>query len=251
MQIEATKDLLYKMADDQLIIGHRNSEWTGLGPILEEDIAFSSMAQDKIGQSLALYTLLNDLNESEPDTLAFMRIEKQFHNCQFVELPIGDYDFSIIRQFLFDTSEYQRFEMLQESTYVPLAQVARKFRGEIKYHIMHARSFIHQLGNGSDESISRLQTSLNYAFPFALGIFEPSKFENELISEHIFKGEDYLKGLWLEKINEVIGETELQMPASEDQSPRIGGRYGDHTEYLQPLLDEMSEVFNVDPTADW
>ena len=251
MNIEAIKDLLYKMADDQLIIGHRNSEWTGLGPILEEDIAFSSMAQDKIGQSLTLYTLLNDLGESEPDTLAFMRNEKQFHNCQFVELPIGDYDFSIIRQFLFDTSEYLRFEMLQESSFEPLAQAAKKFRGEIKYHVMHAKSFIHQLGNGSDESISRLQTSLNYAYPFALGIFETSKFENELISENIFREEEYLKGLWLEKIIEVIGETQLQMPVLEDQSPRFGGRYGDHTEYLQPLLDEMSEVFNVDPTADW
>jgi ring-1,2-phenylacetyl-CoA epoxidase subunit PaaC len=65
------KELLYKMADDQLILGHRNSEWTGMGPLLEEDIAFSSMAQDKVGQSLALYTLLHELGESDPDTVAF------------------------------------------------------------------------------------------------------------------------------------------------------------------------------------
>ena len=96
MNTEAVKELLYKMADDLLIIGHRNSEWTGLGPILEEDIAFSSMAQDKIGQSQALFQLLHELGEQEPDTVAFTRNANQFHNAQFVELPNGDYDFSFM-----------------------------------------------------------------------------------------------------------------------------------------------------------
>ena len=73
---EAIKELLYKMADDQLILGHRNSEWTGFGPLLEEDIAFSSMAQDKIGHSLALYSILQQLGERDPDTVAFMRNAK-------------------------------------------------------------------------------------------------------------------------------------------------------------------------------
>ena len=73
------QEFLYKMADDLLILGHRNSEWTGFGPLLEEDIAFSSMAQDKIGQSLALYTILNQMGEQDPDTIAFMRNANQFH----------------------------------------------------------------------------------------------------------------------------------------------------------------------------
>jgi 1,2-phenylacetyl-CoA epoxidase catalytic subunit len=106
------KDLLYRLADDQLILGHRNSEWNGLGPILEEDIAFSSMAQDKLGHSLQLYTLLHQLGEAEPDTVAFTRNAPQFHCCQLVELPIGEYDFSLIRHFLFDHAELLRFEAL-------------------------------------------------------------------------------------------------------------------------------------------
>ena len=93
--VEAAKDLIYKMADDQLIIGHRNSEWTGLGPILEEDIAFSSMAQDKLGQSEHLYNLLHELGEADADTVAFTRNENQFHSCHLVELPIGEYDFQL------------------------------------------------------------------------------------------------------------------------------------------------------------
>ena len=98
------------MADDQLIIGHRNSEWNGLGPILEEDIAFSSMAQDKMGQSEHLYNLLNQLGEADADTVAFTRNAPQFHCSHLVELPIGGYDFSLIRHFLFDFAEYMRFE---------------------------------------------------------------------------------------------------------------------------------------------
>lgn len=113
--VEGLKELLYKMADDLLIIGHRNSEWTGLGPMLEEDIAFSSMAQDKIGQSLALFELLHELGESDPDTVAFTRNAPQFHCSQLVELPIGGYDFSMVRHFFFDHAEAIRFEMLTET----------------------------------------------------------------------------------------------------------------------------------------
>jgi ring-1,2-phenylacetyl-CoA epoxidase subunit PaaC len=82
--VEGLKDMLYRMADDLLIIGHRNSEWTGLGPVLEEDIAFSSMAQDKIGQSHAIFEILHEMGESEPDTVAFTRNDNQFHCCHLV-----------------------------------------------------------------------------------------------------------------------------------------------------------------------
>src|SRR2546422_1011522 len=97
---EAIKDLLFRMADDALVLGHRNSEWTGLGPILEEDIAFSSMAQDKIGHAQALYIILNEeFGEPIPDKLVYERNEKDFKCCHFVEMPIGEYDFSLVRHF--------------------------------------------------------------------------------------------------------------------------------------------------------
>ena len=142
MNTESIKELLYKMADDLLILGHRNSEWTGLGPILEEDIAFSSMAQDKIGQAQALYQILNTLGEDEPDTIAFMREASQFHNSQFVELPNGDYDFSCVRHFLYDHADQIRYNMLAESSFEPLAKVARKIKGELKYHVFHADTWL-------------------------------------------------------------------------------------------------------------
>jgi ring-1,2-phenylacetyl-CoA epoxidase subunit PaaC len=251
MKEQAIKELLFKMADDQLILGHRNSEWTGFGPLLEEDIAFSSMAQDKLGQSLALYQLLHQLGEAPPDTVAFMRAASDFRNCIFTELPNGEYDFSLVRHFLFDTAEVLRFEMLCESTFKPLAELAVKIKGELRYHDLHAKTWIRQLGSATQESILRLQQSLTYALPYALGIFETSPFEEVLDAEKIFKGENVLRDRWMDRVEETIKPTELRLPSWGSITPIYGGRVGKHSEHLQPLLDEMSEVFKIDPTAEW
>jgi ring-1,2-phenylacetyl-CoA epoxidase subunit PaaC len=251
MNTLALKELLYKMADDLLIIGHRNSEWTGMGPLLEEDIAFSSMAQDKIGQSHALFQMLHQLGEQAPDTVAFTRNAEQFHNCVLVELPNQEYDFSLIRHFLFDTADALRWEMLTRSAHEPLAQLARKIQGELRYHTLHADTWVKQLGSATDESISRLQQSLETALPHALGIFEKSPFEQDLINDRIFDGEDRLREAWKHRVEQVISATALKLPDWKIIQPVNGGRVGKHSEHLQPMLDEMSEVFRMDPTAEW
>lgn len=249
--VEGLKELLYKMADDQLIIGHRNSEWTGLGPILEEDIAFSSMAQDKIGQSYALFELLNGLGENEPDIVAFTRNSNQFHNCQLVEFPIGEYDFSLVRHFYFDHAEALRFEALMDSSFEPLSMIARKYKGEIKYHTLHADSWLKILAKGTEESFTRIQNNINEFFPHALGIFEQGDYEKELIEADIFIGEDALRSRWYEKISGLLTSFGYTVPALDSVTPIYGGRKGVHTPSLQPLLDEMTEVFSIDPTAEW
>lgn len=252
MSLSAVKELLYKIADDQLIIGHRNSEWTGLGPLLEEDIAFSSMAQDKIGQSQALYSILEELGEPPPDTVAFMRPAGEFHNCIFVELPNGEYDFSLVRHFLYDTALALRFEMLAGSSFTKVAELAAKIRGELKYHTLHANTWIGQLGSAATvESINRMQRSLDYALPYALGMFEESPFEKELGNEGVFEGEKTLQQRWQIKVSEILAKTQLELPGWDSVKPVMGGRSGKHSEYLQPLLDEMSEVFRSDPNAEW
>ncbi|MDQ3395722.1 MAG: phenylacetate-CoA oxygenase subunit PaaC [Bacteroidota bacterium] len=251
MKVDAIKDLLFKIADDQLILGHRNSEWTGIGPILEEDIAFSSMAQDKIGQSLAFYSELHNLGEAEPDPLAFLRPAAHFKNCHFVELPIGEYDFSLIRHFLFDHAELIRFELLGVSSYDPLALISNKIRGEIKYHVMHADVWIKKLGTASEESIQRLQAALEQSMPYAMGIFEESRYETLLKDEGVFVGEAILKERWLESINNVLNKTSLNLPDTSKIIPETGGRFGKHTPHLHDLLAEMGEVFRLDPEAEW
>ncbi len=249
--MEAVKELLYKMADDLLIFGHRNSEWTGLGPILEEDIAFSSMAQDKIGHAQAMYQILHDLGEQEPDTIAFTREASKFHNCQLVELPNGEYDFSMVRHFLFDHADQQRFEMLATSSFEPLAKVARKIKGEIKYHVFHGDTWLVKLSNASEISKARMQSALNEAWNYALGIFEEGDFEKELAESGVFEGEAALQARWLAKITPIIEKAGLKIPAESSWEPVYGGRKAYHSDYLAPLVEEMSEVFRVDPSAEW
>lgn len=249
----ALKNLMYRMADDALIIGHRHAEWTGLGPTLEEDIAFSSIAQDKLGHALALYTLLQQLGERDPDTLAFTRDEKDMKCCHLVEMPNNDdYAFSLVRHFLFDTAEKLRYGMLENSSYQPLAQLARKVKGEIKYHVFHANTWVIQLSAaGTDESKARMQEALNEAYPLAFGIFEDSGSEQELIDNRIFVGEHTLQETWLQEVSVVLEKAGLSIPNVTDTSSATGGRKGYHTDHLQPLINEMTEVFRIDPTATW
>ncbi|MFA6260455.1 MAG: 1,2-phenylacetyl-CoA epoxidase subunit PaaC [Bacteroidia bacterium] len=251
MNTEAIKELLYKMADDLLIIGHRNSEWTGLGPILEEDIAFSSMAQDKLGQSHALYQLLHELGENEPDTIAFNRKADQFLNSQFTELPNDDYDFSLVRHFLYDHADQLRFDSLAASSYEPLAQISRKIKGELKYHIFHADTWLVKLSNANEISHARMQSALNKAWNYALGMFEASAYEDLSIQQKTFMGEQALQNKWLESITPILDKAHLKLPDSSTWKAIYGGRKGNHTEHLEPLVEEMAEVFRIDPVAEW
>lgn len=252
MNNEAIKELLYKMADDDLIIGHRNSEWTGIGPMLEEDLAFSSMAQDKIGHAIALYNILHEvLGEPDPDTLGFKRTESEFKCCHLVEQPIGEYDFSTMRHFLFDHAELLRYEALSQSTFQPLALLSKKVKGEIKYHVMHADTFVKQLSNGTEESKARMQNALNHTWHLALGIFEEGPFEAELKKESIFIGEAELKQQWLQKVVPLLQSYGLTILTTEDTKIAFGGRKGFHTDFLKPLLDEMCEVTRTDIDAEW
>lgn len=250
--MEAIKDLLFRMADDELIIGHRNSEWTGIGPILEEDLAFSSMAQDKLGHALANYTMLEkEFGEKNPDGLAFAREEKNFRCCQLVEFPIGEYDFTLVRHFLFDYAEWCRYDLLQHSSFAPLAAYSKKIKGELKYHLLHADTWMIKLGNSTEVAHARMQSSLNEVFTMALSIFEAGNFEQELIDRKIFAGEVALQKMWEERIYPVLEKANLKIPAVKNSQQYFGGRKGLHTEHLQPLLKEMGEVIRTNTHTEW
>ncbi len=261
---KALTEFITKIADDALVIGHRNSEWVGIGPTLEEDIAFASIAQDKIGQALQLYTILHEhCGTTNPDHYAFLREEREYRCCHFVEVPMHEYDLALMRHFLFDTAESIRYDLLVDSAFEPLAQLAKKFRGEIKYHTLHANVWLTQLGSGNEESKARMQSALNECMPLALGIFEQSQYEEHLMAFGMFAGEDELYRRWIELITPILTKAGLVLPHDEAYlheqpnlyretiEPAIGGRRGYHTEYLQTLLDEMSEVLRIDPGATW
>src|SRR5438045_3058508 len=123
--------------------------------------------------------------------------------------------------------------MLADSSFEPLAKLAKKIKGEIKYHIMHADIWIKQLGNASKESRSRLQNTLDRIFNYALGIFEPGDFENELKEMKVFGGESVLRNKWIEIITPVLENASLIIPTGDKWKPEYGGRKGRHTQYLQ------------------
>jgi len=251
MNTDVVSKLLLRIADDELIIAHRHSEWTGLGPILEEDVAFSSIAQDKLGHAQALYALNHELcGGPAPDQAAFHRSPEEFLCCQFVELPNGEYDFSLMRHFLFDAAEFLRFEHLRNSSLEPLAKLAVKIHSELKYHLYHGKTWVTQLsGNGTAESKARMQEALNYAWPYALGMFEGGDHDVPIKSSKLSVPESELQKLWLDFVVPVLTEAGLTIPA--DAKPVYGGRQGKHSEYLAPLLNEMTEVVRIDPEAEW
>ena len=241
--------MFYRLADDELIIGHRNSEWTGHAPILEADIAFSSMAQDEMGHAQAYYGMLHQLGECDPDALAFGRKPRDFRCASLVCLPKGDWGFSVLRQFLYDAAETVRLAAFLGSSLTPLAQLAGKLRGEEKYHLMHGRNWVLRLGSSTDDSHRKMQAALDFAYPHALGLFEPSEYDETLAQAGISPREEELKRQWESAVAPVLTDAGLNVP---DGAEAIyGGRVGRHPEVLKELLDKMQLVYSIDPTAKW
>lgn len=236
------------LADDELVIGHRASEWTGLGPILEEDIAFSSIAQDELGHALTFYTLLEGLGGGDSDDLAFLRGPSEFRNAQLCELPRGDFAFSLVRHFLYDLAEAVRLDRLADSTYAPLAQAAAKIRQEEKYHLMHGRTWVQKLARGGDEAHGRLQAALDLAYPTAAGLFEPGEGEAELVAAGLVPPSAEIEAGWREVVVPFLHSAGFTVPIGKSH---LGGRHGEHTEHLVQLLDAMQALYRADPEASW
>ncbi len=246
---DALIDLIYRLADDDLILGHRNSVWTGLAPILEADIAMSSLAQDEIGQAVAYYTLLHELGEDDPDTLAFARGVEDYRCASLTVLDRGDWAFTTVRQYFYDVYKTHRLAALTESAYVPLAQLARKVRGEQKYHMMHSRMWVSRLGDATDESHQRMQAAVDALYGHALGLFEPTPHEAVAVEAGFCVAEADLLAAWRAEVEPMFEQAGLTSPG--DAKPVYGGRRGAHAAELQTLLDEMQQVYRLEPTAAW
>lgn len=156
---------------------------------------------------------------------------------------------SLIRQFFFAEADALRLAALADSNYEPLANLARKLRGEVKYHVMHGRMWVKKLGQASPESTGRLQSAVDALFGHALGMFEPTKFDSTLATEGIAPEEAQLCGRWREAVESLLQDSGLAAPT--DAKPIYGGRSGKHGPDLVELLEGMQRVFRLDPTATW
>jgi ring-1,2-phenylacetyl-CoA epoxidase subunit PaaC len=249
---------LVTLADDELILGHRNSEWTGHAPILEEDIAFSNIAQDELGHSLALYTLFSELSGTSPDKMVFDRAWQNFACCRFVTYPKGDFAYTVVRQYLFDEAEHVRMNSLRESSYEPLSGVAQKILSEEAYHLMHSKGLVVRLGDATEESHRRMQEAVTEAFPQALGMFEKFAGEAGLVKDGVIKASDALLEQWLDRIVPTLTEVTLKpeirrLNGTWDTQckPDEGGRQGRHTEHLKALVADLQSVYQTAPGSGW
>ena len=239
---------LLAMADDELILAHRNSEWTGHAPILEEDIAFTNIALDELGHAQIWYGLYQEQTGANPDRLIFFREPAAFRNVRFVELPRGDWAFSLVRQYLFDTFEAVRTERLLEAAYRPLAEAAAKIRPEEQYHYRHTHTWLRRLGLGTAESNRRTQTALDALWPHVFQLFEPLPGGEALAQAGIVPDPATLKSAWEEQVHVAVTEAGLEIP--EGAAVVTGGR-DEHTPHLAELLAEMQEVARANPKAEW
>ena len=250
--------LLVALADDELILGHRDSEWTGHAPILEEDIAFSNIAQDEIGHSLALFTFYSELTGKSPDSMVFERPWKDFACCRFVAYPKGDFAYTVVRQYLFDEAEQVRMNSLLDSSFEPIRGLATKILAEEAYHLMHSKGLVVRLGDATEESHRRMQQAATDAFPQALGMFETLNGEADLVKAGVVKPSDVLLQKWLERVVPTLTDSTLKTEARRSDGtwniqckPDHGGRVGNHGEHLKQLVSDLQSVYRTAPGAGW
>lgn len=244
-------DYTLHLADNALIIGHRNSEWCGHGPVLEQDIAISNIALDFIGQARNLYQYAAELsgNGATEDSLAFLRDVHEFKNLLITELPNGDWAQTTLRQFLFSTYQYYFYQHLQNSADTRLAAIAAKSLKEVTYHLRWSSEWVIRLGDGTEESKQRLLTAVDEVWNFTGEMFLPAHYETALMQDQISVDLTTIRQQWLQKVQEVFEEATINIP--EKSWAQQGGKTGIHTEHIGYILAEMQFLQRAYPGAEW
>ena len=286
----ALEPVLLSLADDELIMGHRHSEWTGWAPHLEEDIAFSSIAQDEIGHANLFFGMLSEVSGRSVDELALGRAKDQYINAIVCERPNRDWAYTLARHYLYEIAERIRLESLAESAHRPLADACEKLLREERYHQMHADAWFRRLSTGPVEGRRQFSLALSEALPDAVGLFEELPEEGAAVGEGILpRSTNDLMQQWL---TEVVARIEraglpLELAAEEDATfvatsagemleepenkpaprpsiskangrwefrgefPGLGGRQGRHTEDFEELWADLTRTYREEPSATW
>lgn len=249
-------EYLLRLADDRLVLGHRLSEWCGHAPILEEDIALANIALDLIGQATLFLKLAAEAGEasgerpgSTEDTLAYLREAIEYRNLLLVELPKGDFAFTIVRQFLFGVFALMQMDAMQRGAHRELAGIAAKAAKETRYHVRHAGDWLLRLGDGTDDSHRRAQQALNDQWRYTGELFFADGVDDALVREGIAANLEKIEPAWRQQVSDVVSRATLLLPP--DGYMQRGGREGRHTEHLGHLLAEMQIVARSFPGAAW
>lgn len=244
-------DYVLHLADNSMILGQRNAEWCGHGPVLEQDIALTNITLDLIGEARSLYAYAAELkgeNNTE-DTIAFLRDILDYRNVLLVEQKNEDWAHTIVRQFLFDTYHYYLLQALSKSKDETLVSIARKSLKEASYHLKWSSEWTIRLGDGTELSRSKMQNALNNLWEFTGEMLIPSETELTVFKSGIGADLQQISFDWKNKVEEILKEATLEIPASTYMQK--GGKTGYHGEHLGYVLAEMQYLQRAYPGVEW
>jgi ring-1,2-phenylacetyl-CoA epoxidase subunit PaaC len=262
MSTSAPVDYLLHLADSALVLGQRNAEWCGHGPVLEEDIALANISLDLVGQARLLYQHAAALtgDGTTEDQLAYFRDANQFRNYTMLELPHHgplagtaaadrDYATTIVRNFLYSSLMLLLWEALQSSKDAQLAAIAAKSVKETRYHLRHARDWLVRMGDGTDESHARTQAAVDHLMPYTQEFWTVSPAEADAVATGCGVDVRLLRDSWQQQVDEALAEATLRRPQPGGYVPR--GKEGLHSEHLGYVLAEMQGLARQHPGAQW
>jgi ring-1,2-phenylacetyl-CoA epoxidase subunit PaaC len=243
--------LLLAMADDEFVIGFSDSEWTGIAPMLEEDVAMSSLAQDELGHAQALYRLLAEVADDgrDADAIAYDRPPEGYYHARLLDHPRGDWANSIARRYLYDTADGVRLDALADSSFAPLRELVAKIRREERYHQMHMSAWLERLASARGEPRQRLLAALERLAPDAATVLAPLPNELSLVMAGITDATgDELEARWRAAIGPVFDRLDLAMvlPVADPLTARTN-----HSDAFRWLHGECTAVRASQPGATW
>jgi ring-1,2-phenylacetyl-CoA epoxidase subunit PaaC len=247
---DALTGLLLTMADDEFVIGFRDSEWTGIAPMLEEDVAFSSIAQDEIGHARIWFEMLAQLTGDEPDRLAFHRDANEYHHARLLDHPRNGWAFTIVRRWLYDTADSVRLGALADSTFQPLAEVVAKVRREERYHLMHLDAWMRRLTH-EGQPRQEVEAALDTLAPDALSVFTPLPNEKILVAQGVIAAPmSELAVAWQSDADGVLRS--LGLAALPQSRPPADGRDRTETsESFTELWTQFTSVARLEEGVEW
>lgn len=241
-------DYILHLADTSLVLSHRNSEWCGHGPVLEQDIAITNISLDLLGQARNYYQYAAELiGNTDEDKLAYLRTEREFKNLLLVEQPNIDWAQTILRQYLFSQFQFFLQEQLQKIEDKKLSAIAAKSQKETRYHIRWSGEWVIRLGNGTEESHNRTVNALNNLWVYTGEMFIPADYEKET-------GIDFaiIKDKWTQKVSELFHEATLSLPEiNKNTFMHTGGKTGVHTENLGYIMADLQYLQRTYPGVEW
>jgi ring-1,2-phenylacetyl-CoA epoxidase subunit PaaC len=246
---QALGNLLLATADDEFVIGYWDSEWTGIAPILEEDVAFASLAQDEIGHAQALYRLLAELEGGDPDAIAYGRPPEGYRHARLLDHPRTDWAFSVARRFLYDTADAARLDALAASACTPLAGVVAKMRREERYHLLHMHAWLERLATGGEEPRARLVAAMERLWPDALCVLAGVAGDDLLVTAGILAEPlAAVRRRWLAGLAPELARLGLPSPPVGPSGACRGPDRGDDFRWL---WEQFTMVRRSDPEAVW